>query len=331
MLKSFEELKQKGFDFQEFERIRQQMILKSKKALKMSAIVGGSIALLGIIFLIVGAVGIGIGAIVAGLLVFGIWYAIVNSNAKSELKSNLLNNMLVKIDDSFSYEQSDTSLSKSFRNSGFERNISEVQVEDVFKGQIAGMNFTLGEVTVSRKDSENSSVTIFKGPFCCVETSNSYAFTSIIPDRLEKAFGGLGRIMQKANISRLNQKLIKIDEDGDFEKYFAVWTKDEQSIREILNPQFRDYLKGIASMTKVYVGFKGNFIYFGMNNRKDLFRIKLKEQITESTMKRFYDEFSDYYKILENVVLFATTGTGTETGALNRDDAPPPPPPTSSF
>lgn len=327
MLKSFDELKQTGLNYQQYETKRVEMLAKRKKGLMTAAIVGGAIAVIGLILMAIGSAGAGIGLIVLGVIVFVIWYAVVSSSAKSDLKNELLNDLLKNIDPSFAYQSKDRNLSTNFRKSGFVKNVSAVSVEDVFKGQISGLNFTLGEARVTRKSGENSSTTVYSGPFAYVETTNNYNFTSVIPDIFEKALGGLGHIMQKANLSRLNQKLIKIDEDPDFEKLYAVWTKDEQTIRQILSPQFRDYLKGIARKTPVFVGFRDNMIFFGLDNRKNLFGIKLKDQISETTMKRFYDEFSDYYTVLENVVLFATTGNGaSNTSSSIAEDVPPPEP-----
>jgi len=310
MLKSFEELKQIGFDYHVFEKMRLEQLAKRKKGLMMSGAVGGGLAVVGLILLAVGSMGAAVALIIVGLLVFGIWFAVVSSKVKNELKEQVMNDMLKKIDGTFVYMRRDSNFHKKFRLSGFVKSFSSVSVEDVFKGQIAGQNFTMGELVVTRKQGEKSSVTVFKGPFGFIETSNQYQFTSVIPDRLEKTLGGLGRMMQKANLSRLNQKLIKIDEDPDFEKSYAVWTKDEQTIKQILTPQFRNYLKSLAVMAGVHVGFRDNLIFFGLYNSKDLFQIKLKDAITESTVKRFYNEFSEYYTIMENIVSFSTTGTG---------------------
>lgn len=303
------------------------MLAKRKKGLMTAAIVGGGMALVGLILLAIGSAGAGIALVFVGVIVFAIWYSVVSSNAKKGLKTDLLNDLLKNIDSSFSYQAIDKNFSTNFKKSGFVKNVTAVGVEDVFKGKISGLNFSLGEATVTRKSGENSSTTVYRGPFAFVETTNNYNFTTVIPDVYEKALGGLGHIMQKANLSRLNQKLINISEDPDFEKSYAVWTKDEQTIRQILTPQFREYLKGIAKITPAFVGFRDNLIFFGIDNRKDLFGIKLKDPISETTMKRFYDEFSDYYTVLENVVLFSTTGSGTSSGTSSMSgDVPPPAP-----
>ncbi|MEA3451973.1 MAG: DUF3137 domain-containing protein, partial [Bacteroidota bacterium] len=316
-----------------FENMRLAQLEKRKKGLITSGAVGGGVAVIGLILLAIGSMGLAVALIIVGLIVFIVWYAIVSTKVKNELKEQVMNDMLKKIDGTFVYMRKDGSFHKKFRLSGFVKSFSSVSVEDVFKGKIEGQNFTLGELVATRKQGEKSSVTVFKGPFGYIETSNQYQFTSIIPDRLEKTLGGLGRMMQKANLSRLNQKLIKIDEDPDFEKSYAVWTKDEQSIRQILTPQFRNYLKSLASMAGVHVGFRDNLIFFGLYNSKDLFKIKMKNAITESTVKRFYDEFSEYYSILENIVSFSLTGTGVSSAGdavppspQNKDSVPPPPP-----
>ncbi len=328
MLKSFEELSQGALNFQEFEKTRKKAREKSKKALKMSAIIGGGAVLIGIILIVVGMPLIGFLLIIAGAAGFGIYYGITNSKAKKELKVKVLGDLLKAIDPSFKYSLGDSEFRSNFRKSGFVKSTSGTNIDDVFRGKMNDIEFALGEIRVTRRQSSGSStrtITVYQGPFAFAKTSNDYGYTSIIPDRMEKSLGGVGKFLQKADLSRLNQKNIRIDEDPDFEKQFAVWTKDEQTTRQILNPQFREYLKGLATMTRTYLGWRDSLIYFGMDNRRNLFNLKLKNQITEGVVRSFYNDFADYYNILENVVSFVTTGVGAKSAVSSSDDVPPPP------
>ncbi len=334
MLKSFEEVKAQGsLDIQAFEQTRLASHAKNKKGLMMGGIIGGGIAVVGAILAAVGSSGLGIFLIFVGVVVFFIYYAVVNSKAKKELKSKILGDIVKGIDPSFAYSIGDREFIPQFRNSGFVKLTSGTTVDDVFKGQINGLNFYLGEVKVVRKQGENSSITVYQGPFAYVETAQKYGYTSIVPDTMEKALGGVGRLLQKADISRLNQKLLKIEDDATFEKHFAVWSKDEQTTKSILNPEFRNYLVGLATMSKTYLGWRDNKIYFGMDNRRDLFELKLKNIITDSVVRQFYDDFAQYYNILENVISYVTTGVGAGLGSVpnaNVNDNPPPPPSPNS-
>ncbi|MBN2891310.1 MAG: DUF3137 domain-containing protein [Bacteroidales bacterium] len=328
MLKSFEEVKSQGsLDYQAFEQQRQDSHAKNKKGLIMGGAIGGGLVLVGIILI---AVGLSIGGLLIflGILTFGIYFAVVNSKAKKELKGKILGDIVKGIDPEFSYSVGDREFVPEFRKSGFKKSASGTTVDDVFIGKMNGMRFGLGEIKVVRKQSEKRTITVYQGPFAHVEAAQNYGFTSIIPDTMEKALGGVGRLLQKADISRLNQKLLKIEEDQTFEKYFAVWSKDEATTKQILNPEFRSYLVGLATMSQTYVGWRDNKIYFGMDNRRDLFNLKLKNPITESTVRQFYDDFAQYYNILENVVSFVTTGSGAGGNIPSSDgiDAPPPPP-----
>jgi len=332
MLKSFEELSQSGLNFQEFEKDRVEAMAKSKKGLKMGGIIGGAIALVGIIVAAVANPGTGLLIIFIGAIFFGIYWGLTNSKAKTQIKTKVLGDMLKAIDPSFEYSFGDKEFGPHFKKSGFVKSTSGVHADDVFKGKINNLNFRLGEIKVVRNQSSGNnstkSVTVYQGPFAMVQTANNYGFTSIIPDRMEKSLGGLGKIMQKADISRLNQKNIRIDEDPNFERHFAVWTKDEATTRQIMNAEFRNYLVGLSTMTATYVGWRENYIYFGMDNRRDLFNLKLKNPINESVVRLFYDDFANYYNIFENIVSYVTTGTGSGsviTSQQKSTDVPPPP------
>jgi len=339
MLKSFEELSQGGLNYREFEEVRQSAHAKNKKGLMIGGIAGGVLLLIGVILLAVGSVGPGVGLMIAGGVVFGVYFAIVNSKAKKEVKQKVIGDLIKAIDPTFVYSKGDRNFIPEFRKAGFIKVRSQTSVDDVFLGKMNGSNFSLGEMVIKQKKSRNgreSYITVFQGPFAFAETSNNYGFTSVIPDKMEKSLGGIGKFLQKADISRLNQKNIRIDEDPNFEKEFAVWTKDETTTRQILNPEFRSYLMGLATLSKTYVGWRENKIFFGMDNRRDMFKIKLKNAITQGSVRQFYDDFAQYYNILENVVSFVTTGVGTGgvTNTTNNDVPPPPsndvpPPPTN--
>ncbi len=341
MLKSFEELSAQGFDFQAFEQKRQEMLQKRKKYLIIAGAIAGGLSLIGLIMLIAGSVFGGV-VIFIGLIAGGIYYAIVASKVIKELKGTILDDMLKKIDPSFGYVTDNKAISQQFRKSGFIKSYSGVHVDDAFTGQMNGQNFTFGEIKVTKQKSSGSSnstrtVTLYKGPFAFIETGNNYQFTTVIPDKMEKLLGGVGRLLQKADITRLNQKLIKIEEDPDFEKKYAVWTKDPEFAKQLLNPIFREYLKGLASMSEVFVGVRDNFIFFGLNNHRDLFNLKLKQPISEGLIRKFYDEFKEYFNLIENIVNFVQTGQGSSSAAAGEtvpppptDDQTPPPPPDNS-
>lgn len=337
MLKSFDEVKaQGGMNFQEFEQKRLDAQAKNKKGLIMGGAIGGGIALIGIILL---ALGIGAGGFLLflGIIVFVVYFLVVNSKAKKELKGKILGDLVKGINPTYTYSKGDRDFIPQFRKSGFKKATSQTSVDDVFLGEINGMKFGLGEMTIKRKKSSHGNtttyVTVFQGPFAHIDSEQSYGYTSIIPDTMEKALGGVGRLLQKADITRLNQKLLKIEEDPTFEKYFAVWSKDEATTKQILNPEFRNYLVGLATLSQTYVGWRDNKIYMGIDNRRDLFTLKLKNQITEGTVRQFYDDFATYYNVLENVHSFVTTGMGVSAGiappSADDTDAPPPPPPSS--
>lgn len=333
MLKSFEELSQSGLNYQEFEKIRQEAQAKSKKGLMIGGGIGGILLLIGIIVLATGNASLGVILIIVGIAFFGIYYAMVNSKAKKQVKEKVIGDLVKAIDPTFVYSKGDREFASTFKKAGFVKSTQFVNVDDVFRGQLNGIEFGLGEVHAKRTEKRGNStrqITVFQGPFAFAKTSNDYKYTSIIPDFMEKTLGGVGKILQKADISRLNQKNIRIDEDPDFEKSFAVWTKDETTTRQILNPQFRSYLTNLASMSKTYVGWRDDKIFFGMDNRRNLFELKLKNEISQSIVRQFYDDFAQYYNVLENIISFVTTGIGAGGNTSATPEDVPPPPPTNN-
>ena len=280
MLKSFEEVKGQGsLNYEEFEKKRLEAQAKNKKALMLGGGIGGGIALIGVIMLAVGS-SAGVALIILGIIAFVVYFLVVNSKVKKELKGKILGDMVHGIDSNYTYSKGDRNFIPQFRKAGFIKTRAQTSVDDVFLGQIDGKNFGLGEMTIKQKRTRNgrdSYVTVFQGPFAHIDADKDYGFTSIVPDTMEKALGGVGRLLQKADISRLNQKLLKIEEDQIFEKHFAVWSKDQETTKQILNPEFRNYLVGLATMSKTYVGWRDNKIYMGINNGRDLFTLKFSD------------------------------------------------------
>ncbi len=326
MLKSFDEIKQTGkLDFEKFEQKRLKAQAKNKMGLKKGLAIGGATALVGVLLYALESKGLGILLGIFGVFFFIVFWGIANKKASKELKNAIFGDILKDIVPAFLYSKGDREFTTQFKKSGFKKHVSQSFVDDVFFGEINGCKFGLGEISISRKQSENTQVTIFQGPFAYIETNEEYPFTTIIPDLMESALGGLGRTLQKTDITRINQKLIKLD-DEQFEKVFAVWTKDEQQTKQILNPYFRSYLLDLSSKSPVYVGWRDNKIYFGLDNRRDLFGMNLKKEITESILRTFYDDFAEYYNILENIYSFMKNGSSANI-SVEANMAPPPPPP----
>lgn len=297
-MKSLEEILASGINLQEFENERQIAFNKNKKNLMLAAIVGGAITILGIVLLVAGGP-IGTIIILIGIITFFVWWGVANASLKKNLKQKIYSNLANKFDTNLQYVLDNKGLSQMFRKSGLVKGYTSVTSDDGFKGSIQGVSFTMVETKAEQK-SNKSSVTVFRGPFYYLTTNQQYPYTSIIPDTLEGSLGKFGASLQKANLSRLNQKLIRIEEDPNFEKMYAVWTKDEVFARKVLTPQLRVFLLTINN-PRFYLGFRENFIFMGLDTRQDLFEIKLKEPINQDIVRKFYNDFMTYYSILEQI------------------------------
>ncbi len=327
MLKSFEEIKLSGnLDYQKFEEKRKKAHAKNKAGVKKALAVGGGMILVGVLLYMASIKTGGVFLGIAGVFVFIILFGLNNKKAHKELKNAIFGDILSDIIPGFTYSKSDRDFVPQFKKTGFKKAISQSTVDDVFYGEIDGAKFGLGELLLQRKKGENTIDTIFQGPFGHIDSVENYPYTTIIPDLIESSLGGVGRLMQKADVTRMNQKLIKID-DPQFEKVFAVWTKDEESTKKILNPYFRSYLLDLASRSPIYVGWRKNKIHFAIDNRRDLFQMNLRKEITEDILRNFYNDFAEYYNILENIVSFVKTGSGASFSDVETTTPPPPPPP----
>jgi len=329
-MKTYQELKSMGIDFNSLENERQKALQLRKKKSLPAQIIGIVSIVVGLILFFISA-GAAIAVIIVGVIVAIVYYAIVSSRAKNQLKSKIMNNFFSKLNMDFVFGDTTkgNELRRSAIKSGFLKGVS-ITSEDVISGSINGQPFVMGDVRMSRKKSSgtsntSTSVTVFQGPLGFVNTSNNYPYTSILPDKVEKALGGIGKLMQKADISRLNQKNIYFKEDPEFEKYFVVWSKDENFIRNTLTPQFRNYLTGMESMSNVYVGFRDEKIIAGIDLRRDLFNLPLKKPLSDEILKQFYDDFAKFYEYMENILSLVQTGNTAQPVSQSTDEVPPQP------
>lgn len=324
MLKTFDQVLSSGVNLQGFEADRQEAQRKTKSNLMIGGIIGAVILIVGIV-LIISKSPLGFIIAFVGIITFFVYWGISSSSIKNKLKLKIFTDVIKLIDPNLTYKISDAEFQQQFRKSAILKSYSSLSSDDTFRGTINNMPYGIGEVKAIQK-TDKSSHTVFHGPFYFVQTNNTYPFTSIIPDYMEKGLGKVGAFLQKADLTRLNQKNIRIDQDPNFEKYYAVWTKEEGFARNILNDQLRNHLVSLNGQP-VYLGFRDNFIYFGIDNRSNLFEIKLKEPITEQIIQSFYNDFANYYNILEELLskIFSTTSNNTNQSPDLSEQPPAPP------
>ena len=190
----------------------------------------------------------GLFAILGWLVVSGIVYHFtVGSQARSYVssyKSTVPGKLVKLVGENLQYDQ----------NRGIEQHLFEASelfttspdrynTEDLIHGTHGKTSLILGEIDAEEKKTERDSdgktktryVTIFDGLFLVADFHKHFhGKTFVFPDVAEKAFGEIGRALQKLS-GRRGTQLIQM-EDTEFEKAFAVHSTDQVEARYILSP-----------------------------------------------------------------------------------------------
>ncbi|MCP4176824.1 MAG: DUF3137 domain-containing protein [bacterium] len=305
MIKNFHEVISSGLlELESLEELRVERLKYKKEKSKKLLFVGlGVIGVSVIIALIMNLIAIPIIMLIVFFIVYLIWMHNITRTLVKEIKDELIKKLAQTVNDSFFYKANSCVDKKIFKASGFIKHYSSYSGEDYFQGVLENLNIEFSELTLKVKQDKNYRI-VFKGPFFAVQLNQNFKGSStVLPDTLEKSLGGLGRVFQKMNVSRLKDKLIKF-ENQEFEKHFAVYSRDEEEGRRILNENLCNLLLDIRSTIGnnrgVYFSYSDNNFYLGLNNNKDIFRINVKESINENSLLNHYNEFVDYLnKLLE--------------------------------
>jgi hypothetical protein len=134
-----------------------------------------------------------------------------------------------------------------------------------------------------------------------------YAFNEevsieIVPDLIEKAFGKLGAYLQSLNLRRGN--LIKF-ENEIFEKTFVVYSNREEAARRIISERLMQCLITLNQQfnANIYLTFNKNKLFFGVDNRQDIFKVNIKNSVLENDLiNQYYNQFYQYVDALRQIL-----------------------------
>ncbi|MCF6365497.1 MAG: DUF3137 domain-containing protein [Bacteroidales bacterium] len=215
------------------------------------------------------------------------------------IKEKVIKKLIEAISPDFEYFPQKHVSREMFKKSQFIKHYSYYKGEDLFVGIYNNIYVEYSELHISQKR-DKSTVTVFKGPFYYIQTKNNFeGRTVVVPDFAEKLLGKFGRALQKMNFSR--DALIKIDNEV-FEKQFAVFSSNESEAKLILSDELISFLLREKSKAKqVYFGFSKNEIYFGIYNSKDLYKIDVKTEINEQSIRPYYDELAQNLNLIEEL------------------------------
>ena len=305
MEKFHEQNVKKEFNINEFERFRlEQLAEKKRKSYRAALIIfpiniilSGLMVLLDfdmVAFLVLPAVGVSM---------FFIYRDMLGKKYFENFKESLLKKLFELSAPEFQYFPNSCVADTLFIESGFVNRYSEYSGEDLFQGIINEIPVEFSEITVSFKSYTDrrklrKGKTVFKGVFYAFSWNKTFSgVTQILPDKMEKLFGGLGTLVQKMNSSALlgdgRDSLVKFD-NKDFEKEYAVYSDNEMEARSIISEPLMIFLLDLKKNTnaKVYFSFVGNKVFLGIHNNKDILKVgNINESVTENGfLQKYFNE-----------------------------------------
>jgi hypothetical protein len=297
MEKFHEQNVKKEININEFERFRlEQLAEKKRKSYRAALIIFPiNIILSGLLvlfdfdtvaFFVLPAVGV---------FLFFVYRDMLGKKYFENFKENLLKKLFELSAPEFQYFPNSCVADTLFIESGFVKGYSEYSGEDLFQGIINEIPVEFSEITVSfkptgrRKLGQREKKILFKGVFYAFSWNKTFSgVTQILPDKMEKLFGGLGTLVQKMNSSALlgdgRDSLVKFD-NKDFEKEFVVYSDNEIEARSIISEPLMIFLLDLKKNTnaKVYFSFVGNKVFLGIHNNKDILKVgNINESVTDN-------------------------------------------------
>ncbi|HCE46823.1 MAG TPA: Galanin [Lentisphaeria bacterium] len=286
-MKTLEDLK--GFYASSLSASMRELEEKRKRiAVRIYAIIFGSVSVLLVSFLLALALKNPVAVIIACIivLVLGIilYLIFVNGESKafrSEFKTRIVGEVVKFIDPNLGYRPELGVGQGTYMDSQiFLTNPDRYKCEDYVSGKIGETFIEFSEVHSEYKTETRDSKghrqthwhTIFRGLFFIADFNKNFSGTTVVlPDLAEKTFGFLGKIFQSWNLTR-NGKLIKL-EDPEFEKLFVVYGDDQITARYILTPGLMQRLVEFRSRLNntIYLSFRNSKVYVAISVGKDLF------------------------------------------------------------
>ena len=229
-----------------------------------------------------------------GVFMFFVYRDMLEKKYFENFKESLLKKLFELSAPEFQYFPNSCVADTLFIESGFVKGYSEYSGEDLFQGIINEIPVEFSEITVSVKSQRDKrklrkGKIVFKGVFYAFSWNKTFSgVTQILPDKMEKLFGGLGTLVQKMNSSALlgdgRDPLVKFD-NKDFEKEYVVYSDNEMEARSIISEPLMIFLLDLKKNTnaKVYFSFVGNKVFLGINNNKDILKVgNINESVTEN-------------------------------------------------
>ncbi|MBN2663818.1 MAG: DUF3137 domain-containing protein [Bacteroidales bacterium] len=277
----------KTIDFNALEERRKQIIKQNKNGLVKGVFFGGSVFFLGLILsFIVGFIGIIVS--VMGVFVFIIVWILQDLKINKKIRTELFSEFIKFTNKNFKYVVEDKELLFEFKKAAFAPSNSNIFVEDVFKISIFEKEVDFGKITAKHLH-QDGYLHDFIGVFGYMKINTNYSFTVIYPHHERKTALSIPFLENKGDKSKLNQQEVEIN--SNFNKVFSVWSNNHIEAKNILNEKFTAFLLKKSAEFSVYISFRNNKIYVGIDAFQP-FNLKINEQITKKSAEDFFADFN---------------------------------------
>lgn len=222
----------------------------------------------------IGLVTLAIGAVLA--CVIG-WVSVAADlrEQRTLYKNDIVRKIIAAVsDNALTYEPYRGIAESVFKATRLSGSYDRYKSEDYISGKVEKTALYFAEIHTERKvKSKNNThwVTVFQGRMLIAEFNKHFTHNVfVLPDHLQGMLGRFGRTLQK--LASSHGALVHL-EDPEFERYFAVYAKDQVEARYILTP---DLMRRLIHLRKRYGnGFCCAFMWGGMSllipSRRNLF------------------------------------------------------------
>ncbi|MFH1460160.1 MAG: DUF3137 domain-containing protein [Candidatus Omnitrophota bacterium] len=291
--------------------LEKERIKVANKLFKYGIIVGGiALLLTGVVFyyqardlrayIVPGAV---------GMAIYGMIYNWQTKNYKCDFKLKIIQKIVGFIDPQLKYDPYSCIPQQRFKFSGiFRHSIDKYRGDDLVCGVLGKTKIEFSEICAEYETRDNKgnrhTHTIFKGLFFIADFNKDFQGTTyVLPDKVEKIFGGLGAFLQKADKRR--GELVKL-EDAVFEKAFVVYAEDQIEARYILSPSLMARILDFKKKTNkdIYLSFIKSNVYVAIPYGKDLFEPQIFKTLNDfNPIKEYYEDLVLAVSIVDDLNL----------------------------
>jgi hypothetical protein len=195
-----------------------------------------------------------------------------------------------------------------FRSSKLFTSFTSCSSEDNFTGKLEGLNFSLTEVNLSKKQNK-SSIEIFNGEIVEIEMLKNFNGHTVLSEE-NQHLNISTSIFSKKTDSEFEQVNL---EDPEFERIYKVYSTDQIEARYLLTTSFMERvlnLKKILGNPKIKISFLNKNILIAISSYRNLFEPKgVSHSVYDlSDIYKFLEEINEYKKLIQTLKLNQNLG-----------------------